>query len=286
MPSIHLFVACFLWITINEPDNSPNIDPPLAEQFLRTGKIEDGCKALTEKLSTNDKDDEIRYGLGILQITRAVEKLGQSLYRHGLQNQGNSAPYVRLPVPVNPSPEPISIKAFRGILDEFQKDLLKAEKTLSGITSETVKLRLRVAIVKMDFDNDGIPTDYLVDVIDKLMGGRPDFLKNNPEFRAHFDRGDVAWFRAYCHLLAAVVDLYQSLQTDADFYLFASSYFPKLEPPLTSQALIELRKSSTWNTGKFVIEDAKRLSSFRQHMIHVCQLNHETWKYILQESDN
>ncbi len=261
-------------------------DPPLVEQYLRTGKLEEGMLTLESKLRQTPKDDEVRFGLGLLQITRGVERMGQAFYRHGLRETSNSMPFVRLPVPVNPHPAPINAKRFRAILDDFQRDLMQAEATLASVTDDSVKLRIRLAILKVDLDGDGIPTDMLVDVIDKLLGGRPEFMKSNEDFRVHFDRGDVAWFRAYCHLICSLIDIFQSIQTDADFYFFAQNYFPKVEPNLSSEESAKLRTATLGQSGKIPFFDPKRLSGFRSHLVMVCKLNHETWKYIRAEKDD
>jgi hypothetical protein len=261
-------------------------DPPLVEQYLRTGKLEEGLLSLESKLKQTPKDDELRFGLGLLQITHGVERLGQSFYRYGLRTSNSWTPFVRLPIPLNPNPSPINARKFRAILDEFQNDLVQAEATLAGITDDAVKLRIRLAIIKVDFDGDGKPTDMLVDVIDKLMGGRPEFLKTNEDFRVHFDRGDVAWFRAYCHLICSLIDIFQSIQTDADFYFFAQDFFPKVQPELNSDEAAALRKSTLGQSGKIPLFEPKRLSSFRKHLIMVCKLNYETWKFIKAETDD
>ncbi|MFT3880476.1 MAG: tetratricopeptide repeat protein [Gemmatales bacterium] len=177
--------------------------PPLVEQYLHSGQLQAGEHALQAALRKNPKDDEARFGLGLLQIVRGVERLGQSFYDHGLKSTNNWVPFVRLPVPTNPDPAPISYARFRRILDDFCKDMMQADATLAGITDETVKLRVRLAGIKIDLDGDGQATDRFLDILTKLMGSPPDLLRSNPEFRVHFDRGDVAWFRTIVTCSAA-----------------------------------------------------------------------------------
>jgi hypothetical protein len=50
--------------------------PPLVEQYLTSGKLADGKKALVAHLEKQPKDDQARFGLGTLEFLQAVEHLG------------------------------------------------------------------------------------------------------------------------------------------------------------------------------------------------------------------
>ena len=50
--------------------------PPLAEKFLHDGMFAEGETALLLALDSNPKNDEARFGLGVIQFLRAVENLG------------------------------------------------------------------------------------------------------------------------------------------------------------------------------------------------------------------
>ena len=67
-------------------------------------------------------------GLGTIRFVAAIEGLSQGLYRYGLQPpQSMMMPIVRLPVPPNPNPEPITYADFRNLLVAFVDDLAVAE---------------------------------------------------------------------------------------------------------------------------------------------------------------
>lgn len=279
-----LFSLCWLLPhSIHAEDISP---PPLVEAYLHTGQFKSGELALEAQLRKQPQDDQARLGLGILRIVQGVERMGQSFYDYGLKPKSTWVPFVRLPIPTNPDPQPVSYRKFRSILDNFQHDLMEAERTLAAITDDRVKLRIRLAPIKLDLDGDGQATDSFMDILIKLMGNRPEFLQKNPEFRVHFDRGDVAWFRAYCHLLSSMLDIYLSFDSEADFYFFAKDHFPRVKPFL-SQAEEKLLMDKTMirsSTIKF--QEPGRLSSFRHHMLSVCSLNRETWRFIRAENDD
>jgi hypothetical protein len=141
-----------------------------------------------------------------------------------------------------------------------------------------VKLRLRLAKVTLDFTGTGQDRTTLLDLITKLNGRRFEFQKDNPEFRIHFDRGDVAWLRAYCHLLSAMVEGYRAVDEEAGFEERVKGIFPKVEAPPRGA-------DQDWISGLKVV-DAPRLRRMRLHLIAVCELNRETWQHIRKETDD
>ena len=49
---------------------------PLAERYLLDGKLAEGAKALAGRLKEAPKDDQARFGLGVLQFLQTFEHLG------------------------------------------------------------------------------------------------------------------------------------------------------------------------------------------------------------------
>ncbi len=257
-------------------------DPPLVEQHLHSGQLAKGEQVLERAIEGKPKDDQARFGLGVLRVVRAVERLGQSLHEYGVKPESTSVPFLRLPVPENNDPTPISYAALRRVLERFADDLGKAEATLADVTDDGVQLPLRLADVTMDLDGDGKPTDKLLPQLKKLLGvARFEFLEKNADFRVTFDRGDVAWLRAYCHLLSAMVDFSQAFDLKPLFDAFGKDQFAK---PKTSSDDVNgmLLKLIT----RIDVPEPARLGSFRRHMLKVCELNRETWKYIRAEKDD
>ena len=256
-------------------------DPPPtspAEKYLHSGKLADGETALLLTLDEKPTDDEARFGLGVVQFVRAVENLGRALYEYGAVSDKSNTPFLRLPVPKNEKPSAISYKALGRVLDAFAADLMRAEKTLAEITDDKVKLKLRLADIALDFTGRGDKRTKLLDLLTTLNGGRFDFQKKNPDLRAHFDRGDVAWLRAYCHLLAAGVEAYRSVDEEAGFEERVKDVFPKVEA--TGK-----KADPEWANTLHVV-DAPRLRRVRLHLVAVCELNRETWKHIRAETDD
>jgi hypothetical protein len=185
-------------------------------------------------------------------------------------------------VPKNNDPTPITYPILRRIFEQFTDDLAKAELTLSRINDDKVTLPLRLASVKLDLVGAGSPTDNFIDILKKLMHReRFEFLKDNADFLVKFDRGDVAWLRAYCHLLSAMLDLYLAMDGQPFFDLFGEEHFEKPK----GQAA---KKPDAWSLlmSGIKITEPCRLHSFRKHMLMVCSLNRETWRFIRAERDD
>lgn len=254
--------------------------PPLAERYLHDGKFAEGETASLLALDARPMDDEARFGLGMIQFMRAVENLGKALYEYGAVSERASQPFLRLPVPKNEKPSAISHSALGRVLDAFAADLGRAEATLAGIKDDNVKLRLRLAKISFDFCGTGKDRTALIDILIKLNGGRFNFQKDNPDFRVHFDRGDVAWLRAYCHLLSALVEGYRAVDEEAGFAERVQGIFPGFE---------RQPKKAPWATDwapPLKVVDPPRLRRMRLHLVAVCELNRETWNFIRKETDD
>ena len=258
---------------------------PLAEKYLLTGELVKGQQELERALAVAPKDDQIRFGLGVLQFVRGVERLAQSFHEYGLKSEHQNAPFLRLPVPHNPEPAVVRYEDVRRILDDFRRDLMDAEEVLAGVTDDRVSLPLHLAEVHLDLDGDGKASDRFLDILTKMMRQNFDFLKDNPSFLVRFDRGDVAWLRAYCHLLSGMLDIFLAFDTKAEFELWGDTGFAKPKVVFVGTEEERMKKSLEANRIPRIIEPV-RLSRFRTHLIKVAELNRETWRHIRTETDN
>jgi HEAT repeat protein len=258
----------------------------IVEKLLHSGDLEKGGHALEDALAAAPRSDHLRFGLGVLQFVHSVERLGQSLHRYGAKSDTIDIPILRLPVPKNEFPKAISYGAFRRMLDEFCQDLSIAEKTLEGVTDDEVYLPLRLAPIRLDLVGDGRSAEKLMDILKRLFRRRQFAnLANNPEFLVCFDRGDVAWLRAYCHLLMGMIDGYLAFDTEELFDLSADELFAKPEKRFrANQKDKQKTRNEAWQ--EMVVKEPARLGAFRKHLVKVAQLNREIWKYIRAEIDD
>jgi len=260
-------------------------EPPLVEKYLHSGELARGEQVLEAALEASPGDDQLRFSLGVLQLFLGVERLGQALYEYGVKPENNNTPFLRIPVPKNPEPSPIAYADLRRFLSVFQNDLATAETTLAGVTDDHVALTLRLMDIRFDLSGSGDATERLSDVLKKLMG--PNFRPppGNAEFQVRFDRGDVAWLRAYCHLLMAMIDAQLAVDLEAQFNLHADELFARPKHPFQGTPQEKRDKQHEFWSVLHIREPA-RLRHFREHLLKVCELNRETWRYIRAERDD
>jgi len=137
---------------------------------------------------------------------------------------------------------------------------------------------LRLSKIKFDFAGNGKDQTTLLELLVKLNGQRLGFETANPDFRVHFDRGDVAWLRSYCHVLSAMVESYRSVDEEAGFSNRVEGVFPNVEHSVDDD-------DRWWSTGLKVV-DPPRMRRARLHLVAVCELNRESWMHIRAETDD
>lgn len=261
-------------------------DVPLVESYLHSGKFDQGEQVLERRLAEVPQDQQARFGLGVLQFFRGVERLGQGLHYYGVKNQGMGQLFLRFPVPEQKNPAPIGYREFRRLLDDFRRDLALAEGTLAAIEGDQVQLPLRLAEIHLDLDHDGKATDRLLDIMQSYNGRRPfPNLAQNPDFLVKFDRGDVAWLRAYCHLLMGVLDIILGVDSEATFNWQSGNLFANPRHPFRGTDEEKWKAWAEAAESSRVIEPL-RWARARQHYLKAAELNHEVWQHIRKETDN
>jgi hypothetical protein len=276
----------------------------LTERFLIEGRLGAGENALADVLKSHPDDAEARFGLGTIEFLRAVERAVQSFHRYGLTGgiMGNLIPFARLPIPANPTPEPIRYTDLRAIMQGWIDDLAKVEATLSRINGKEVKLPLHFGQIRLDLDGDGNagPDEALWKLYVQLNGAARNQVTAaaSKQFIVAFDRGDVAWLRGYCHLLMAMAECYLAYDGEDLFNHSACLFYPKPETPFPF-----LRRAPIPNPQPFASEEILdavafihmlrlpvsepvRLKTALAHLESMIALSHESWKFILAETDD
>src|SRR5436309_13485555 len=178
---------------------------PLTEKYLLDGKLAEGAKALEGRLKEAPKDDQARFGLGVLQFLQTFEQLGGSQYKYGLLTEKaflRPPPQVKEFLPQNPKPEKLTYAAARQLVQTFVDDLARAEATLAEVKDPAVKLPLHVGLIKIDPFGQGKPISAAF-LFERVEGGPAEARRLAKNLVIGFDRGDVSWLRGYCHFLAA-----------------------------------------------------------------------------------
>jgi hypothetical protein len=118
----------------------------LTRKHLYLGTLVAGQAELAAQVAADPGDREAQFGLGMLRFARAVEHLGQSLYRYGLTPPTRmSVPILRFPVPINPQPETITYQGLRDLLKAFDDDLDAADSALRDVGGTRVAIVIDLA---------------------------------------------------------------------------------------------------------------------------------------------
>jgi hypothetical protein len=272
--------------------------PALVARHLYAGSLGEGEAELAALVRRQPQSGGARFGLGGIRFVRAIERLGQGLHRHGLQAPRTMMlPILRLPVPVNPNPAPLSYAGFRAILERFAADLAQAEAALAEVGPLEAKLTLDLARVRLDLDGDGSAREderlwSILGVIAPQSRGAGD------TFTVAFDEGDVHWLRGYSHLLMAIVEFWLAHEFAVMFDHTFHMFFPRAQLPFAA-ALGADRPSAArpdyavladtiaflhlWNWP--VVEPA-RLQRAHAHLKAVAAMSRRSWAAILAETDD
>jgi hypothetical protein len=215
---------------------------------------------------------------------------------------GNALPFARLPIPNNDHPEPIRYADLRAIMQTWNEDLAKAEATLARIDDQEVKLPLHFGQVRLDLNGDGKaePEETLWKLYTQLNAAARNqaTAEASKEFLITFDRGDVAWLRGYCHLLMAFGEAFLAYNGQELFDYTACMFYPNPETPFPF-----LRRSPRPQPDpgdipdildaiafihelRLPVAEPARMKTALAHLESMIALSHESWKFILAETDD
>jgi hypothetical protein len=271
----------------------------LAAGHLEAGTLLAGDAELSALLDKDPGNDEARLGLGAIRFVRAVEHLSQGLYRYGLKPLTSFLiPVVRLPVPENPDPQPITFQDFRGLLQTFVSDLGSAEVTLALVKSDNVKLVLDLDKLRYDVKGDGIIGDdqRLVSVIERVTGMTRSMMPNSLVFAFH--KGDALWLQGYCNLLMAFGDFFLAYDWHESFDTTFFHFFPKMSSPFRD-ALAPVDPNDYFASEgapvadfisflhiRWPLTEPGRMHEARDRLKRMIALSRASWAAIEAETDN
>jgi hypothetical protein len=269
----------------------------LTVSHLEAGTLAEGETALAALVADDPANADARLGLGVIRFFQAIEHLSQALYRYGLQApQSLMVPVLRLPVPVNPNPQPITYDDFRQVLQAYVTDLALAEETLAGVGSNDVKLVLDLARVRYDGNGDGTVTDdeRLPAVIARVRGTPEQDLP--PSLTFAFDTGDVFWLRGYCHVMMAFGEFFLAYDWHESFDVSFYHFFPAMHSPFRdalappsdsmNDQFAPVADLVSFLHIRWPVSEPGRLSDARTHLKQVVALSRQSWQSIEAETDD
>lgn len=262
---------------------------------LAEGRLADAQAQALASIAANPQDDAARFALGVTQTLGGVERLMQGLYRYGLDPAWESSlPFVRLPVPKNPDPQPLTNEAFRELIAAFAADLAAVEKTLAEITSSEVSLLLRPGLYRLDFDGDGAgeEDETLWKIFDRLTRRNIDGA-SAAKFVVRADKADVHWLRGYCRVLSAMCEMFLAYDTQNLHDHCAQLFFPSAQ---TIHSWVTAPRDDMWGTIadgiafihllNLPVKEPQRMRTAHAHLLAVVDQSRQSWQAILAESDD
>src|SRR5262249_26209532 len=149
---------------------------------------------------------------GAVEFFVALEKLGAGLHRHGFESpQSFMLPLMRLPIPENPKPEPLTYEGFRQILADFHDAMARSAASLAMVPAGAdVGMVVDLANVGIDLNEDGniTPDESAAAIIASLANGGTSPPDAPPALVFHFDRADGYWLQGYANFLMAQADFW------------------------------------------------------------------------------
>lgn len=291
-----LLIGVAVWtLTIASVEMARAIEVSSFEPLLVAGKWAEAEKQLAGAVAADPKDDNARFALGTIQALRAFEGLVQGFYRYGLDPEWRtSLPMLRLPIPENPKPTPLTNADFRQLVSDFAAKLAEAEKTLAPIKSAEVKLPLAIGTYRVDIDGDGAAgeSESFWGIFGMTIGA-PIGEEDVKEFVIAFDAGDVNWLRGYCHLLQAFCEVYLAHDTQDMHDHAAQFFFPAAEVkyPVTLTP-----PGDWWNAIadivafvhliRLPVSEPERMQAAHAHLLEVIAQSRLSWAAIAAETDD
>ncbi len=279
---------------------TPAIDA--AKTDLAAGRLAIAAATLDAHLRNAPADDTARFLLGAVQFMEAAERLGQSLYRHGLNPAPEvfSVPFFRIPVPYNPTPEPLAYEQARSMIRQFTDDLAIAEATLAQVDDPAVQMPLAIGQIRLDLNGDGTATDQeTLWQLYRQINQAPDLPPDQvAQFVIDFDGSDAPWLRGYSHLLMALGDFLLAHDWHEGFDHTFHTLFPRANLPFQSLTDRSTRSPYAGDVDEIAdfiafihlihwpVQEPDRIASALRHLESVVDLSHENWSRILAETDN
>lgn len=269
----------------------------LTMAHLEAGTLAEGEAALEALLAEDNANEQTRFGLGVIRFLQAIEGLSQGLYRYGLKSpESFMVPIVRLPVPPNPDPEPITYADFRALLETYVDDLALAVETLAGVTGSDVKLVLDLVQIRYDVEGDGqiAEDERLFAVIEHVTGIPEADMPASLTFA--FDAGDARWLQGYSHVLMAVGEFLLAHDWQESFDVSFFHFFPGMDSPFrdalvpptgdSNDQIAPIADAISFLHIRWPVEEPERMAAVRDHLKATISLSRESWQAIVAERDD
>lgn len=237
------------------------------------------------------------FALGGVHFLLAVEKAAQQLYASDIDHEmaeRSGLPFLRLPIPSNPNPEPFDPQVIAEVFETALIELAASIDALDRITdADEVAVVINTGDIWFDVDANG-RRDYGEGFLE-LAAPQVD-SRLNDQFIAptvRFDTADAAWLSAYAHLLSGSSEVI--LATDPVSAVTRVVESRKTFEPLWAENEPPSRyyRESNWAdlAAMFIhaIEgqpDIDRSRAAHAHFLSMIDDNRVFWERVALETDN
>ncbi|MER9523862.1 hypothetical protein NKI96_09785 [Mesorhizobium sp. M0292] len=279
--------------------------PKAATALFEAKTVTERNRALTTLESAAKGDPASAYAAGAGEFFTALEILAGGLHRHGFESpQSFMLPLMRLPIPDNPNPEPLTYEQFRAILVAFRDRLERSAATLGSVPAGAdIGMVVDLTHAGIDLNEDGsiTPDESIAAVMAALSRGGISSDGAAPSLTFRFDRADGFWLQGYAEFLMAQADFWLAhdfrTMFDGSFHML----FPRAKLPLQDILVPPAGDmgssifSSEWRIADFIsmvhlvnwpVVEPERRQAARRHLLEMIRLSREDWKAIRAETDN
>ena len=292
----------------------------ITRDFLYRGDPDGGLEALAA-LPNDLTTAEQAFGEGILTLAQTFEGLGQALYRHGFgaPQTGPLGRVIPMPIPTNPTPEPLDYDGFRAILETATAGFsLAADRfAVSGDSAGDFKVRIDPLKIRIDVNDDGTLEDSetLGNVLTSVLmmepamasppppsSGRsqagPPATPSMPDTEIAFDRADAYWLSGYSSLVHGQVEFLLAHNFSEFFNAVGHRFFPKAGLPMQDfsrggQLMLDPESDNAIadavaaiHTINWPVIDKERLRGVLVSFAGVTGSSRANWEAILAETDD
>ena len=186
---------------------------PAAAETISAEIGASGLKATEARLAAlPTPTDADRFALGGVRFLRSVEGALQLRWQTGLSEQMTMIPFLRLPIPENPTPVAFDPAAIATLFKNVSTGMDAARAPLAEIKPDA-DFGVEIAFKDIWFDINSNSTrddgEDLLNVMGPMIMGwqwdQRDPATPAPVIR--FDAADAAWLSAYTHLLGGLSDM-------------------------------------------------------------------------------
>ena len=253
---------------------------------------------LAEMPAPTDAD---RFALGGVRFLRSVEQALQLRWQTGLSDQLSMLPFLRLPIPENPSPLAFDPTAIATLFKSVSFGMDAARAPLSEI-APNADFGVEISFKDIWFDiNSNATRDQGEDMLDvmgpMIMGWAWD--ERDPATPApviRFDGADAAWLSAYTHLLGGLSDMILAYDPTAPLTRItdARTAMSKLGV-ITPDPIFGMGGGASMDAVDYFAmilatlnqtPDKARMLSAQTHLLAMVADNRRFWADVATETDN